>query len=241
MKITPIVTRTIFAHDDLYALLQESLPKLEEQSIVVVSSKIVSLCEGAIVDSNVITKDALVKQEADAYVYSMPGLYLTKKQGVLIPSAGIDESNASGAYILYPRDLLASTNTLGEWLKKTYSVENLGVIIVDSHTTPMRRGVLGLGLCWYGFFPLYSYLGNRDCFGRPLQMTSINLVDSLAASAVLCMGEGDEHTPLAIIEHAPKISFHSSPTLQEDIASLGINETEDIYGPILCSLAWQST
>ncbi|EPP38880.1 Gamma-glutamyl ligase family protein [Chlamydia avium] len=221
--------------------MEESLPKLKEKSIIVISSKIISLCEGAVLDTHTIAKDTLVKHEADAYVYSMPGLYLTKKQGILIPSAGIDESNALGYYVLYPRDLLTSTNVVGEWLKKIYSVKDLGVIVVDSHTTPMRRGVLGLGLCWYGFSPLYSYLGKRDCFGRPLQMTAINLVDALSASAVLCMGEGDEHTPLAIIENAPKVSFHSFPTRQEDIAALGIDETEDIYGPILRSIAWQST
>lgn len=240
MKITPIMTRTVCLNDNLYALLEESLPLLEEKTILAISSKIISLCEGAAVSIHTITKDVLVKQEADAYVSSLTGLYLTKKQGVLIPSAGIDESNAAGYYVLYPRDLLASTNALGQWLKTQYGLKDLGVIVVDSHTTPLRRGVLGLGLCWYGFSPIYSYLGEQDCFGRPLQMTAINLVDALSASAVLCMGEGNEHMPLAIIEQAPKISFHSFPTQQEDMLSLSIPETEDIYGSLLCSLAWQS-
>ncbi|SYX09457.1 F420-0--gamma-glutamyl ligase,putative folate metabolism gamma-glutamate ligase,F420-0:Gamma-glutamyl ligase [Chlamydia poikilotherma] len=242
MKVTPIVTRKVHVYDDLYELLEESLPSLSENSVIALSSKVLSLCEGAVVDTKTTTKEALIKQESDAYVYSaFHDLYLTKKHGILIPSAGIDESNAQDYYVLYPRDLLASTNALGVWLKNFYHLENLGVIIVDSHTTPMRRGVLGLGLCWYGFSPLYSYVGKPDCFGRPLRMTQINLLDALAVSAVLCMGEGDEHTPLALIEDAPKISFHSSPTLHSDLSLLGIDETEDLYGPILRSVVWEST
>ncbi|WP_348663451.1 putative folate metabolism gamma-glutamate ligase [Chlamydia vaughanii] len=242
MKISPIVTRTIHVLDNLYEILEESLPLLAENSIIALSSKVLSLCEGAVVDTKTTTKETLIKQESDAYVYSeLHDLYLTKKQGILIPSAGIDESNAQDYYVLYPRDLLASTNALGAWLKSFYHLNNLGVIIVDSHTTPMRRGVLGLGLCWYGFSPLYSYVGKPDCFGRPLQMTHINLLDALSVSAVLCMGEGDEHTPIAVIENAPKITFHSSPTLQSDLSSLGIDEAEDLYGPILNSVVWEST
>ncbi|BAE80788.1 oxidoreductase [Chlamydia felis Fe/C-56] len=242
MKVSPIVTRRVHVCDNLYEILEEALPPLAENSIIALSSKVLSLCEGAVVDVRTVTKEELIKQESDAYIYSeLHDLYLTKKQGVLIPSAGIDESNADGHYVLYPRDLLASTNALGAWLKDVYHLKNLGVIIVDSHTTPMRRGVLGLGLCWYGFSPLYSYVGKPDCFGRPLRMTQINLLDALSVSAVLCMGEGGEHTPLALIEEAPKITFHSSPTLQSDLSLLGIDEAEDLYGPILSSIAWEST
>ncbi|EPP28623.1 Gamma-glutamyl ligase family protein, partial [Chlamydia psittaci 84-8471/1] len=89
--------------------------------------------------------------------------------------------------------------------------------------------------------PLYSYIGKPDCFGRPLRMTQINLLDALAVSAVLCMGEGNEHTPIALIEDAPKITFHSLPTLQSDLSALDINEKEDLYGPLLRSVAWEST
>ncbi|WP_139413996.1 putative folate metabolism gamma-glutamate ligase [Chlamydia abortus] len=241
MKISPIVTRRVHVHDDIYEILEESLPQLAENSIIALSSKVLSLCEGAVVDVKTTTKEALIKKESEAYIYSEHhDLYLTKKQGILIPSAGIDESNVQDCYVLYPRDLLASTNALGKWLKDRYHLENLGVIIVDSHTTPMRRGVLGLGLCWYGFSPLYSYLGKPDCFGRPLRMTQMNLLDALAVSAVLCMGEGNEHTPIALIEDAPKITFHSLPTLQSDLSILDIDEGEDLYGPLLRSVAWES-
>lgn len=230
MKIRSISTPTVCIGDDIFAILKASLPIIKERMIVAVSAKIISLCEGAVVDMHAITKEALVQQESDLCVYSeQHDLYLTKTQGVFLPSAGIDESNAQGHYVLYPRDLLSSTNALGEWLKESYGVRDLGVIVVDSRSMPLRRGVIGMGLCWYGFHPLYHYAGQVDCFGRPLRKTCVNLVDALAVSAVVCMGEGDEHTPIALIEEAPKITFHSACTQPEDLSSIRIDPSEDIY------------
>ncbi|CRI33279.1 Coenzyme F420:L-glutamate ligase [Chlamydia pneumoniae] len=241
MKITTVKTPKIYPYDDLYSILESSLPKLNERSIVVITSKIVSLCEGAVVELEKVSKDELIKQEADAYVFvEKYGIYLTKKWGILIPSAGIDESNVEGYFVLYPRDFLLSVNTLGDWLRNFYHLEHCGIIISDSHTTPLRRGTMGLGLCWNGFFPLYNYVGKPDCFGRALKMTYSNLLDGLSAAAVLCMGEGDEQTPIAIIEEAPKITFHSSPTTLQDMSTLAIAEDEDLYGPLLQSMAWET-
>lgn len=238
MKITPIKTRRVVAQDSLQEILQEALPTLQERSIVAISSKIVSLCEGSVADAQV-SKAELIKKEAEAYLFcEKSGIYLTKKEGILIPSAGIDESNTDQAFVLYPKNLLRSCNQIGEWLKKVFRVKELGVIITDSHTTPMRRGVLGIGLCWYGFSPLHNYVGSPDCFGRPLQMTQSNLVDALAVAAVVCMGEGNEQTPLAVIEHAPKVVYHQHTTSQEEYFSLRIDETEDLYGPLLQAVLW---
>lgn len=238
MKITPIKTRKVFAHDSLQKILQEALPPLQERSVVVVSSKIVSLCEGAVADARM-CKAELIKKEADAYLFcEKSGIYLTKKEGILIPSAGIDESNTDQPFVLYPKDILGSCNHIGEWLRNYFRVKELGVIITDSHTTPMRRGVLGIGLCWYGFSPLHNYIGSLDCFGRPLQMTQSNLVDALAVAAVVCMGEGNEQTPLAVIEQAPNMVYHSHPTSREEYCSLRIDETEDLYGPFLQAVTW---
>ncbi len=64
-------------------------------------------------------------------------------------------------------------------------------------------------------------------------MTQINLLDALATAAVLVMGEGNEQSPLALIEDAPKITFFDrEPTVEEE-ASIHIPITEDLYGPLL--------
>lgn len=84
---------------------------------------------------------------------------------------------------------------------------------------------MGVALGYAGFAPLKNYIGTPDLFGRKLQHTQANLVNALAVSAVLVMGEGAERRPLAVIENA-EVSFgERAPS----IASLTIDPCEDLY------------
>jgi F420-0:gamma-glutamyl ligase len=64
-------------------------------------------------------------------------------------------------------------------------------------------------------------------FGRPFKFSRVNIADSLATAAVLCMGEGDERRPLAVISDAP-IEYLEKINKNE----LKIAPTEDMYGPL---------
>ena len=115
----------------------------------------------------------------------------------------------------------------------------LGVIITDSHTIPLRRGVLGISLAHYGFAPLKDYRGNADIFGRTLKMTQTNIPDGLAAAAVVLMGEGAERTPLALITDVPWVKFEARPAAAsrrrpaKPFSSFEIKTHEDLYYPLL--------
>ena len=96
---------------------------------------------------------------------------------------------------------------------------------------------MGIGIAYYGFYPLKDYRGEKDIFKRELKMTQTNIVDSLSAAAVYEMGEGSEQTPIAVIEDAGDIKF-----IDEDFSKtnpLEININEDIYAPILKSVKWK--
>ncbi len=237
-KITPI--------DSLFALIDAYVPKLEEKAIFVVTSKIVSLCEGSVVEKKTVaSKEALIQSAADAYLEYEPGelpahaIQLTIKHNILIPSAGIDESNGNGVYILYPKDIQASAIGIWDYVRKRDGLRELGVLITDSHTTPMRRGVMGIGLGWCGFKPLYNYIGMPDCFGEFLRVTMGNNLDALAASAVFCMGESNEQTPFACIQEAPKIEFQERPPTKEEVKGISIPMEEDLYAPLLKTRRWK--
>ena len=66
-------------------------------------------------------------------------------------------------------------------------------------------------------------------------MSQSNIVDSLAAAAVLKMGEGDEQTPMAIIEDVGPIKFSE---IKNPEKLLKININQDIYNPLLKSAKW---
>lgn len=209
-----------------------NVPKAEvrERLVLAVTSKIASLAEGRQVARSEIDKDALVRREADVFLGKTRfGVALTIKHGLLIPSAGLDESNSeSGDFILYPVDPFATLAALWRELRAAWGVRELGVILTDSHVSPLRRGVTGLALAHWGFGGRRDLVGSLDLFGRELKMTQMNLADGLAATAVLLMGEGAEQCPLAVIQSAPWVEFSE----QTDPAELRIPVDEDLYGEL---------
>lgn len=241
MHIKAIKTHKIDISDSLAGVLDRHVKTVCNEDIIVITSKIISILQGRLVSKEAITKRLLVQQEADLILETARNpydLYLTIKGGVLIPSAGIDESNVEGYYVLYPEEIQGTAAWIWKYLKEKHDIRRLGVVITDSHTTIMRQGVTGIALGWCGFEPLYSYINKPDLCGKPLRVTQVNILDSLSTSAVFVMGEGNEQTPLAIIKDAPKISFlNRVPTLEEE-QRVVIPMEEDIYAPLLRNANW---
>lgn len=76
-----------------------------------------------------ISKKALIEKEADKWITTdiVPGkdIYITIKNNILIPSAGIDESNSNGHYILRPDNLSQLTQHIHTYLCKKHGIKNL--------------------------------------------------------------------------------------------------------------------
>lgn len=231
LSVLPIKTAIFHPGDDLVEFLVRHLQDrpLQERSILAITSKIVSLAEGRIVPLDSIDKKDLIRQEADYYLGEIGyGVSLTITHGLLVAAAGIDESNSeNGDYIVYPQNPTASADKLHAALKKRLGLKELGIILTDSRTGPLRLGVVGVSLAYAGFHPLRNMIGKEDIFGRPLMMTKINLTDSLAAAAVLMMGEADECCPLAVIENAP-VDFTDQPRRED----LEVAPEDDMYLPM---------
>jgi F420-0:gamma-glutamyl ligase len=81
-------------------------------------------------------------------------------------------------------------------------------------------------------------VGKPDLYDKSMRITQINLLDALATSAVLVMGEGNEQTPLAVISDAPKISFLTRPPTSAEEQIILIPMEEDLYAPLLMGATW---
>lgn len=243
MKIIPVKIELIRPpQDDLLAKIKKAGIRPKEGDIVAITSKVVSIWQGrCILQSSVRDKDTLIKKEADLYLERkyVPGRHVlhTIKNGALVASAGIDMSNAGGYYILWPREPQKTAAKLLRWFKKTYRLKRFGLIITDSRSMPLRRGVVGFALAWAGFEPLYDYRGRKDIFGRKFAMSQQNLADALAAASVLVMGEGKEQTPLAIIRGAPRVQPPQKK--RGKYKSLIVPMREDIFAPFLKKARWR--
>ena len=137
MKIVAIKTAVIQPpQDNLLHAIADAIPSLKEKSIVVITSKVVSIWQGRCVPAGDAAdhaasrreKDKLVMREADLYLprEATPGAWCmhTIKNNVFFPSAGVDESNADNYYILWPKDPALTAKKLWGWLRRKYGVRS---------------------------------------------------------------------------------------------------------------------
>lgn len=245
MEVRAIKTRKFLPpKDNLWDLLSKSIKSLKENSIVCVTSKVVAIGEGRCIPLGFKSKDEIAKKEADKYLPRsyVPGGFIlqTIKNNMLVASAGVDESNGKGFYILWPKNPQRSAKIIWQFLRKKFHIKNLGVLITDSRLVPLRRGVVGIAIGYFGFKPIKDYRGKVDIFGREFSMETSNIPDSLASAAVLEMGEGSERKPLAVISDISDIEFIEEdfkPKSKND--SFEIEEKVDMFYPFLSSVKWR--
>ncbi|HUS26231.1 MAG TPA: coenzyme F420-0:L-glutamate ligase [Nevskiaceae bacterium] len=243
MIVTPIKTKRITANAcTLLELLDQHVTKLDEASVVVVTTKIVSLCEGRVLPMDGVDKDELIAAHSAYYLprsLSRYNVSFAITQGRIAPGAGIDESNGNGEYILWPKDVQATANQVRAHLQQKYNLQKLGVILTDSTTRPMQWGTTGIGVAHSGFVPLKDYIGTPDLFGRKFEFHKNNIMNGLAAAAVVTMGEGAESTPLAIIQDMPFVVFQDQDPSAQELEALKISMQDDLYAPLLQNAPWQ--
>lgn len=224
MEIKALKTRVFQENEDLISFILKYVKKLPEDSILVLSSKIVALAEGRTANNSPRNKKNLIEKESD---FNIKNSWFSIKDNIIMPDAGIDESNAKGKLVLLPRDSYKSAEYIRESLKNKFKVKNLGVIITDSNFIPLRKGAIGIAIGYSGFKGIRNYIGEKDIFGRKLKYSTSNIPDSIATASALCMGEGKEQKPLVLVKDAP-VEFIEKVNKKEMI----MNMKKDIFYPL---------
>lgn len=212
MEVVGIKSPIIKEKDDILEILLNSLRKqkvtLNENNIIALSSKVLAITQGKVVDiesSDYKKGDLkdLIEKEGKK-LFNSKHCWLTFKEGHLIPNSGIDLSNVPlGKAVLWPDNPFKAAENLQKKLKSTFKLKNLGVLITDSACTPLRNGVTGRAIGYYGFEGVEDYRGKEDIYGRPIQLTEKAVADSLSTTAGLIMGETNEQIPFVVIRNAP--------------------------------------
>lgn len=228
MLVKAIKTRIFKENEDLKGFILEHVPTLSEGAIFVVTSKIVALAEGR--TAAVEDREKIIEAESE-FVLRTKYTWLTIKDGVVMASAGVDESNADGKLVLLPKDSFKAARELRATFLRHFGLKNLGVIITDSRLLPLRAGIVGVALGYAGFKGVRDYRGTPDLFGRELKLSRTDIADGLATAAVLEMGEGREQQPLAIIENAT-VEYVD----KVDRTELHIDIGDDVYRPLFDNL-----
>ena len=235
MQIRTIKTRIFKEGEGLTFFILKYIKKLPEKSVLVITSKIVALSEGRTreIDLSIShdrMREKIIKSESD-YMLRTKYTWLTIKDGMIMSSAGIDESNAAGKIVLLPKNSFRAAEIIRTQLRKKFKIKKLGILITDSRLFPLRAGIVGAAIGYAGFKGVRDYRGTPDIFGRILKLSRTDVADSLATAAVLCMGEGRERQPLAIIDGAP-VEFKDRINKKE----LTVDPREDLYQPLLAKI-----
>lgn len=209
--------------DDLAGLIAEAMRRadlgLRTGDVVVVAQKIVSKAEGRIVELATVEPGAeaarlaaecdkdprlveLVLRESTEVLRTVPGVIIVEHRlGLVLANAGIDQSNLRpgddhGHALLLPEDPDASAAALREALAADFGIEDLGVIVNDSVGRAWRLGTVGLAIGVAGMTALWDLRGDRDLFGRELQVSETAIADQVASAAQVVQGEGNEGMPV---------------------------------------------
>ena len=202
--------------DDLGAILADSLERtagalpLEPGDVLVVTQKVVSKAEGAVVDLRTVEprpeavefaarfdrdprQIEVVLREARRVVRMERGVIITETEhGFVCANGGVDASNvgpASGHLVtLLPHDPDASAAAIRAAIRGRFAVD-VPVIVSDSFGRPWRWGITDVAIGVSGLIPIEDLRGTPDADGRVMKSTIRASADEIASAAELALGK----------------------------------------------------
>ena len=173
-----------------------SAPWLRDGDIVVITSKVVSKCEGRVVSApeDPDARDELRRKLIDAEavrVLARKGRTLITENalGLVQAAAGVDGSNVVPTELaLLPVDPDASAATMRTRLREQLGV-SVAVLISDTMGRAWRNGQTDAAIGSAGLAVLHGYAGARDQHGNELVVTEVAVADEIAAAADLVKGK----------------------------------------------------
>ncbi len=214
--------------DDLGTLVAGALTEtagalpLTAGDVLVVTQKIVSKAEGALVDLTTVMprpeavafaerwdrdprQIEVVLREARRVVRMANGVLITETEhGFICANGGIDASNvgpASGTVVtLLPRDSDASAGAIRAAVRHAHGVD-VPVVVSDSFGRPWRWGIVDVAIGVSGLLPIEDLRGSPDADGRVMKSTIRAVADELASAAELALGKVAGR-PVALIRGA---------------------------------------
>jgi coenzyme F420-0:L-glutamate ligase/coenzyme F420-1:gamma-L-glutamate ligase len=195
---------------------------LLDQDVLVVTQKVVSKAEGAVVDLTTVEprpeavefaarwerdprQVEVVLREASRVVRMTNGVLITETlHGFVCANGGVDASNVgpgSGSVVtLLPRDPDQSAQGIRTEIRARFGLD-VPVIVSDSFGRPWRWGIVDVAIGVSGLAPLDDLRGQPDADGRIMRSTVRAVADELASAAELAFGKTSGR-PVALVRGA---------------------------------------
>ena len=211
----------------LYHSISNQFIDIEDMDILAVTSKIISKAEGRMNNLNEIQPSVralelgkkinrdprfmeLVLSESKEIVRATEqAIIVEHRLGFICANAGIDHSNVQGKYgnkedwfLLLPQAPDQSAEKIRGYFKEKTG-KDIGVIIIDSHGRPWRKGTVGVIIGTSQVPALVDLRGKLDLYGYYLKISEVAAGDELAGAASLMMGQADEKIPAIHVRGFP--------------------------------------
>jgi coenzyme F420-0:L-glutamate ligase/coenzyme F420-1:gamma-L-glutamate ligase len=226
ISLIPVTGMPEVRHGDVLAELIAARAELLDGDVVVVTQKIVSKAEGAMVAIDPDVADShrqVVIDEAVRVLRQRDQLVISEtRHGFICANSGVDVSNVErGWAAVLPADSDRSARRIRDGLRARAAVE-VGVIVSDTFGRPWRRGLTDVAIGCAGIAAVLDLRGETDTNGRELQVTEICVADELASAAELVMGKASS-VPVAIVRGVDRSWLRESSVSDEIIRSYSMD------------------
>ena len=205
--------------------------------MLVVTQKIVSKAEGAVVDLRTIEPrpeavefaarwdrdprqvEVVLRESAEVLRMERGIIVSRTRHGFVCANAGVDASNtgAKDVVTLLPADPDASATRLRAELPVLLGMDEAdapAIVISDSFGRPWRFGIVDVALGVAGLAPLDDMRGQPDADGRTMHSTIVAVADEIASAAELAAGKTSRQ-PVVLVRGVPEIG--RSGTVRGDV------------------------
>lgn len=210
---------------DLAALIAQAI-EIQDNDIVVVTSKIVSKAEGLVRSGS--REQALDAETVRVVARRSTTRIVRTRHGLTLAAAGIDASNVeAGSHILLPRDPDASARRLRVALRELTGAV-VGVVITDTAGRAWREGQVDIAIGAAGVHVLHDHGGQTDRYGNSLVVTQPAVADEVAGAAELVQGKLAGR-PLSVLRGRPDLVLAADDD-GPGAAALVRHEGADLFG-----------
>ncbi|MDY0267152.1 MAG: coenzyme F420-0:L-glutamate ligase [Methanimicrococcus sp.] len=201
--------------DDLAEMICQN-SEISDKDIVVIASTIVSKSLGLtfreedVVPSDEAKRIAALNGKEPRFVQAIldeslevltetPFMLVRNKNGHVCINAGIDGSNVGNGLLLkLPETPDKYAAEIGKAVEEK-TQKKISVIITDTNGRAFKDGQTNVAIGLYNIRPIKKWVGEKDLYGKVLEISEEAVVDEIAGAANLIMGEGGGGVPAVIV------------------------------------------
>ncbi|MEY2973929.1 MAG: F420-0--gamma-glutamyl ligase [Actinomycetota bacterium] len=219
----------------ILAAAAEAGTPITDGDVVVVTSKVVSKAEGAVIELDTVEPSEFARRwsadwDKDPRVVEVvlresrrvvrqvgPVLITETHHGFVCANSGVDQSSsgAAGRVVVLPADPDASARRIRAGFAGLGV--SVAVVISDTFGRPWREGQTDVCIGVAGIAPIRSYIGEVDPHGHEFRVQELCVVDEIAAAAELVKGN-TSRIPVAVVrglEYAADEAATMAPVLRD--------------------------